>query len=187
MSEPVGVHVLAGNWSGIDRLWFEPGPPANRSEAVLAIRPTLGGRAVVIDHRWTMAPGTAEAEEHLGTFLVTPVGEGTQVAWIDTFGTGGTIMALGTGALAAAGLAAVAVDPMLRTVGQDGADGEPFVDALGSYDGDGVSWGWRLQIARPDHDTLVIAEWNVTPGGEEQLALLGEYHRDVDPHDEVTV
>ena len=179
------MHTLVGDWSGTSRLWFEPGEPANTSPAVLSVRPTLGGRGVILEYRWTMQAAeddgeVTEAEEQLGTLVVTPVDDGHHLASIDTFGTGGTIMLLTSTALAEGALA----DPPPADVG---ADVTPLVQVLGSYHGDGEIWGWRMAITQIDHDNLVITSWNVEPTSEQQLAVVDSYTRQIDPHDEVAI
>lgn len=177
MSDELPLHRLVGDWSGTDRLWFQPDEVANESHSAVTARPTLGGRALVYEYRWSM-----DDEEHHGTLLVTPTADGVQASWIDTFGTNGTIMSLSTAALALAGL-----DDVEEPSGTGGAPVSPMFDVLGSYDGDGVAWGWRIRLLLPDHDHLVLSQWNITPGGEQQLAVLGEYERVIDPHGDATI
>jgi hypothetical protein len=179
MGDDLQVHRLAGDWSGTDRLWFRPEELANESPASVYARPTLGGQALVYEYGWSMGD-----DEHHGTLLVTPVDVGVEVAWIDTFHTSGTIMALTTAALGRSGLG---------PVGDTGPDAAtPAFDVLGSYGGDGsygdgVAWGWRMRLVLVDHEHLVLSHWNVTPEGEQLLAVLGEYERVIDPHGDATI
>jgi hypothetical protein len=175
MSDELPLHRLAGDWSGSDRLWFRPDELANESRTSVFARPTLGGRALVYEYGWTMGD-----EDQHGTLLVTPVDGGAQAAWIDTFHTGGTIMSLSSAALAASVLGPVSEPDLDAAV-------EPLCDLLGSYDGDGVAWGWRMRLVLPDHDRLVVSQWNVSPEGEQLLAVLGQYERVIDPHGDATI
>ena len=77
-----------------------------------------------------------------------------QVAWVDTFHTGSEIM-LSEGPLAD--------DP-----------GAP-ISVLGSYgNGDGGRWGWRTTFEIADHG-LLVRHFNITPQGEEALAVEFDY------------
>jgi hypothetical protein len=76
-------------------------------------------------------------------------------AWVDSFHTGTSVMFSSSGA------------------------GDHAFAALGSYGvGPGQPrWGWRTQIDQPDHDHLVVRMFNITPQGEEALAVETRYAR----------
>lgn len=51
--------------------------------------------------------------------------------------------------------------------------------ALGSYGAGagGERWGWRTEVSQPDAEHLDIRMFNITPGGEEALAVEVNYRR----------
>jgi hypothetical protein len=54
--------------------------------------------------------------------------------------------------------------------------GEPL-NVLGSYKvGDHPEWGWRIRLDR-DGEALKLTMFNISPEGEEYLAVAGEYQR----------
>ncbi|MHB1139889.1 MAG: DUF1579 family protein [Microthrixaceae bacterium] len=191
-----GWHSLVGRWTGTDRIWFEPSSLANESPVDLVVRPTLGGRGLLFESRWSMGD-----EEHFTTLVLVAGATGTEGALIDTFHTGGAVMALapveardgvsGSGAVAAA--ADSGTDPTADS-GTDGlADGPARMDATllaearGTYEGDGERWGWHLAVQMTDHDHVVIQVVNVEPSGAAALAVRTTCTRAIDPHDEVAI
>ena len=162
MSSPAAPwHSLVGRWSGRDRVWFEPSTIANECDASLVVRPTLGGRGMVLESTWSMGD-----EEQFTTLLLVAVAPGHEGVLIDTFHTGGVPMAL---------------------TPSPSPDGDLLVDVAGSYDGGGAQWGWRVTLCLVDHDHLVIEAHNVSPEGDAALAVRTEHTRVIDPHDEITV
>ena len=49
--------------------------------------------------------------------------------------------------------------------------------ALGSYCAGGERWGWRTEVSQPDPEHLDIRMFNITPAGEEALAVEVNYTR----------
>ena len=185
-------HSIVGTWSGTDRVWFEPSAPVNESPIDTVVRPTLGGRGVVVESRWTMGD-----EEQFTTLVLVADTERPTVrgALIGTFHTDGTVMVLspvepeegitGSGALAAAAAAPPAAAP--SAPGPPVADAALLVEARGSYEADGEMWGWHVVLRLPDHDHLIVEAYNVEPSGAAALGVRSDHVRVVDPHDEVAV
>lgn len=76
-------------------------------------------------------------------------------AWAESFGTGTSIMF------------------------STSAPGDARLSMPGSY-GDGQGgprWGWRTAIDLPDDDTLDLRMYNISPSGEEALAVEVNYRR----------
>lgn len=138
--------ALVGDWSGTNRLYFEPGNLAEESDTSGWVRLAVGGRAAVHEYRWSF-----EGDTHTGLALVTFTDEGFQGSWVDTFHTAGSIMALA---------------PVPGTPPDD-------VVVQGSYPaGDGPDWGWRIQWARAaDGSGLAVTMWNVPPNGDPGVAV----------------
>lgn len=142
---------LVGSWRGRARLWFEPGEPAHDQRVEGEIL-DIGGRWVRHDYS-TPIGGTLE----LGSALIGCVVAKKnvwQIAWVDSFHTASSGVMLSTGAL---------------------ADTATKIDALGSYEaGDGPRWGWRTEY-EPVEGGLVVRHFNLTPDGEETLAVQFDY------------
>lgn len=145
--------AMAGDWQGTTRVWFEPDkPPAMEVAQTGTLRSVLGGRFLLHEYRYGEGDQAGEGIALYGLHLDEKAYE---VAWIDTFHTGTSI------------LFSTATD-----------DGRGF-KALGSY-GDGQGgprWGWRTEIAQPSADELVITMFNITPEGEEAKAVETVYAR----------
>jgi len=153
---PGGMHhrlaAMAGNWEGRFRLWFEPGKPADESVQRGTIRLVGRGRFLLHEYegRCSGEPfeGVALWSYHLDE-------DAFECAWGESFGTGTSIM-FSTGRV------------------EDGRFG-----ALGSYGtgAGGERWGWRTEVSQPDAEHLDIRMFNITPGGEEALAVEVNYRR----------
>ncbi|MDC6169416.1 DUF1579 domain-containing protein [Paucibacter sp. XJ19-41] len=151
-----GVHArlvrMAGQWEGRFRLWFEPGKLADESLQRGSIRVLLGGRVLLHEYSGHCAgepmEGVALIAYHLDERRY-------ESAWAESFGTGTALMF------------------------STGVSGDPRLSMLGSYsDGQGGSrWGWRTAIEQPDDDTLDLRMYNITPEGDEALAVEVNYRR----------
>lgn len=151
-----GVHArlatMAGDWEGRFRLWFTPDELACEAPQTGRIRSVLGGRFLLHEYRTRFNDEPIEGIVMYGYHLDEDRWES---AWVESFGTGTNIM-FSSGS---------------------GNDANP--DVLGSY-GDGKGgprWGWRTRLEQPDPDTLVITMFNITPQGEEMLAVETRYAR----------
>ena len=151
-----GVHRrlagMAGDWEGRFRLWFEPGKPADDSVQRGRIRLVGGGRFLLHEYE-----GHCSGEPFEGVALwAYHLDENAfECAWGESFGTGTSIM-----------FSAGRVD-----------DGR--FRALGSYaEGQGGErWGWRTELSQPDPEHLNIRMFNISPAGDEALAVEVNYTR----------
>jgi len=142
-----------GSWAGTARLWLQPGTLAGEDAVSGEVTNVGAGRWVRHDYA-TRIDGT----EHTGSALVGfHIDDRTwQVAWADTFHTGTSIM-FSEGPLA--------------------DDPEDPISVLGSYGGgDAGRWGWRTTFDIAD-DRLLVRHFNITPWGEEALAVEFGYAR----------
>ena len=115
-------------------------------------RPLLGGRFVRLDYTWSYQ-GTPQEGSLLVGFQSGP-GRAT-IHWIDAWH-------MADGVLACEG----AVEP-------DGT-----IAVRGSYAvPPGPDWGWRIAIRPGDGSALAIVMHNVTPGGEEAVAVEATFRR----------
>lgn len=154
---PGGVHhqlaAMAGDWEGRFRLWFEPGPPAEESVQRGRIRLVGGGRFLL--HEYEGRCG-GEPVEGVALWAYHLDNQAFECAWGESFGTGTSIM-FSTGPV------------------NDGR-----FAALGSYRdsaGGGERWGWRTEVSQPDAQQLDIRMFNITPAGQEALAVEVNYRR----------
>jgi Protein of unknown function (DUF1579) len=140
--------AMVGEWEGTYRLWLEPGVLRGESPARATIMPMLHGRYVVQDYEWADQGALQQ-----GTMLLGCDADGAwQMAWVDTWHTGSSIMACQ-------------------------GDAESGAVVVGHYGGAGEVWGWRTAWTMPDLDHLVVTAWNITPQGDEHKATETQYQR----------
>lgn len=143
--------VLSGRWLGTSRLWLYPGADAHESETTARVSSVAQGQLVVIAYTWEF-----EAAPQDG-MIVFPSAIGqkpTKSVWLDSWHMRNDIMFCeGTG---------------------DGG----LVSLNGSYQAPpGPDWGWRIEIETAEDPVLGIRMFNITPDGEEALAVLARYER----------
>lgn len=141
--------ALIGAWRGTGRLWWQgpPDPPAFEEPVTGTIAPVLGGTWLRHEYETTI-----DGAVHTGVALIGTVAPRGiwQIAWIDSFHTSASGVMLSEG-----------------PIGGDGT-----IDVLGSYpDAEGQAWGWRTEYAPTQDGGLRVRHWNITPGGEQALAV----------------
>ena len=143
--------ALVGEWLGTKQLYFSPPPaPAISSPSKLSVTPVAGGSFLQFNYDWTY-----EGETQTGVLLFGFDEENAaSAAWIDSFHMSSKIM-FSTGTAA------------------DGA-----VDLRGTYAAPpGPDWGWRTAIRSVSANELQIVMHNVSPEGQEDLAVQIDYTR----------
>lgn len=143
---------MAGEWQGTTKVWFGPEQLADESPQRGSIRVVAGGRFMLHEYDGAFQ---GESQQGVALYGVHLDANACEIAWVDSFHTGTSI--LFSSSPAAAGRFA----------------------ALGSYDdgAGGPSWGWRTSIDQPDADHLVIRMFNIPPQDEEVLAVETCYTR----------
>lgn len=143
---------LVGDWSGSLRVWFEPGELVSDATVRGRIRSVLGGRFVLHEYE---SQCMGEAEQGIAIHGYHLDGHCYESAWIDSFHTGTQIM-LSRGV------------PMATL---------HAVTASYGSESDGAAWGWRTEVEKSSGDKLLIRMFNITPQGEESLAVEFAYRR----------
>jgi hypothetical protein len=142
----------AGQWTGHNRLWFEPGTPAH--ECATSASVALEARGAFVSLRYTWEEGGTPQE---GLLLVRNAPEigAEDMVWVDSFHTGGQFM---------------------RFRGE--ADDAGRIAALGSYnDPPGPAWGWRIVLGSDAADELHVLMHNIAPDGAVYPAVETHYAR----------
>ena len=141
---------LAGNWAGTNKLWLDPAKPAQESESVMVVGTKGKGRFVTFTYTWA----TDEPQDGLLVFAFDEEKNIITAHWLDSFHTGGKVMAF-----------------------EGGAEQGGSVLVRGSYDApSGPPWGWTIGV-EPDDGTFRIVMHNVSPEGERFLAVEAHYRR----------
>jgi hypothetical protein len=150
--------LLAGRWHGTSRLltpWATP--PEHRSDSTAEVTLVAGGRFATLAYTWAYEGKPCE-----GFLLVgrEPEQDVAHASWVDSWHQSARPMTcVGTAA---------------DTAAADGA----MIDVRGAYAAQtGPDWGWRIVLDVPDDASLRLTMYNVTPEGEESLAVESRYAR----------
>jgi hypothetical protein len=144
---------LLGTWSGDNLLhlsWLTP--TDYHSPTSLTVTPTVKDRFLLFNYTWSH-----ENTPHEGLVLVGYDKNDNVVtaSWVDSWHMSGKIMFC-----------------------KGSLDANGTIDILGSYEAPpGPDWGWRITITHSTDQALQIIMHNVTPDGEEDLAVKAEYKR----------
>jgi len=143
---------LVGDWAGTTRTWFTASELADESATAGSVRAVLAGRFVIHEYSGTLMGEELEGQATVGFDVAR---YRFVCAWVDGAHNGTAVML---------------------------SEGEPGVtdaiSVLGSYDvGEGPHWGWRTTFEQPSADALVIAHFNIPPGGDEYIGVETSYAR----------
>jgi hypothetical protein len=140
----------AGQWRATYKLRDPGNTLSDDSDSTAVVTSVLDGRFVRVDYSWAF-----KGTPHEGSLLVGCQDDGTvTVPWVDSFHNGRNIM-VSTGRITSTG----------------------DIDVRGSYEVPGhPAWGWRTVLSATDR-ALSIVMYNVTPDGEEHLAVDAQYRR----------
>jgi hypothetical protein len=141
--------ALQGFWQAIYQLRGDPSFESD-SPSHAVIVPMLGGRFVRIDYTWNDRGAPQQ-----GSLLVGLEAEVVTAAWVDSWHNGSRMM-ICSGALTSEG----------------------GLDIRGTYPaGPGLpDWGWRTHLVVRDQ-SWTMTMFNVSPAGDETLAVRAEYAR----------
>lgn len=141
-----------GAWSGTYRLWLSPDDPGRVTETGASVELVARATFGLVRYDWAY-----DGEPQDGVLLVRLAPDQSAVAmvWVDSWHTGGGFM---------------------EFRGEGATDGT--LTALGSYAAPGgPDWGWRIVVAADADTGLRITMFNITPDGQEMLAVESAYRR----------
>ena len=150
------ARAISGEWRGTKHLYMSPPPEAPLScPSKLSATLIAGGNFLQLNYTWTYE-GAAQS----GVLLFSYDEEkAASAAWVDSFHASSKIMFC-TGTAAEAG-----------------------IDVSGSYAAPpGPDWGWRIAIRSVSPGELQIVMHNISPEGQEDLAVQLDYVRSSEGH-----
>ena len=154
MISNVPFQHLLGNWSGTKQVWPFPGADEIRSDSTAHVSPIAQGQFIALSYTWEV-----EGQPQDG-MIVFPSQSGettTKSVWLDSWHTKNDMMHC------------------------EAALEKGIVSLKGSYPApEGPDWGWRIEIDVDPAPSLAIHMFNITPEGQEALAVLIQYERRVD-------
>ncbi|GMV99939.1 MAG: hypothetical protein AMXMBFR84_10780 [Candidatus Hydrogenedentota bacterium] len=157
MAIPDRLQGLKGSWQGSKRVWFEPGDPVCESDVTFVVSTVSQGRFLHMAYQWNFNGEPQDGLIILGAKLTSDsTGPVTPLAvWADSWHMGHDLMEC-------AGLPAES----------------DAVAVLGAYgDPQGSLFGWRIEFAPRERDSLRIAMFNIPPQQTEVLAVKMELRR----------
>ena len=148
MSVPQILEKLVGEWRGVNRLhttWI-PENPVRETLSIAAVELTARGRFLKIEYDWMY-----DESEQAGLILIGNEKDSDSIKafWIDSWHLG---------------------DKFMVSEGTQTAVGS--ISLKGFYAvPDHPDWGWRSVFKTENEDSFVIEMYNVSPEGEETIAV----------------
>lgn len=147
---PISLADLEGEWVGTYQLWVMPDDPVRESPSTATVASVAQGRFATLRYTWE------EGGRPQDGLLLIPAGtDKADVVWVDSWHMG---------------------DAFLSSAHEAGTG--DLVNARGSYAAPpGPDWGWRTVIRSESRDAFRLLMFNITPDGEEALAVQVAYTR----------
>lgn len=141
-----------GHWKGTKELYFTGPPnPDSVSDSEMVVTSVANGKFLSFAYTWEFKGGGHEGFLLLGNSNAEGV---ATAAWVDSFHMSAKLM------------------PCEGSVDEQGR-----INVLGSYEAPPEpDWGWRIEVV-PNGDGLQIIMHNISPDGEEVLAVRATYER----------
>ena len=150
MSVPNSLASLAGEWKGKNRLHYPPGSVSeSNSKATVSLR--ISGQFLGIAYSWEHDGKPQEGLLIIGCDNKT---DAVQAVWTDSWHMSHKFMLC------------------------DGtSNGDGAINVSGVYQVEGYpEWGWRMTV-EPKGDAFTYMMFNVSPEGEETVAVESEFER----------
>lgn len=144
---------LCGEWSGTNRLWLDgTRAPELSSPTRMTVAPVARGKFLEVRYTWVY-----DGVEQEGVLIVGNNNKELEATagWVDSWHQGGKVMLL---------RGEVAADGAISVRGAYAAPPDP-------------DWGWRIGLSQSSPDELRLTMHNVTPDGQEELAVEAVYAR----------
>lgn len=152
MNVLAGLTACAGRWRGTNRLHDPNTNKPEDSVSTLAVAPVIGGRFFRLDYTWSHQGVPQEGSLLLG---FERNADKLTAHWIDSWHMGDSVMAC---------------------IGQ--RPDSPTFQVRGAYAvPPGPDWGWRIEITPDPPRGLRVVMLNISPEGNEELAVEGSYAR----------
>ena len=150
MTVPAALTSLVGKWQGTNQLWLNPNEPARESASTAAVKLAAQEKFLILEYTWT-----DNGRPQDGFLLLGQEQQKVTAAWIDSWHM---------------------QDVMMLCEGVAEPDSTVWVQ--GSYAAPpGPDWGWRLSIQPMPNDQFRFVMYNISPDGEEMLAVEVVYSR----------
>jgi hypothetical protein len=152
-SEPQFQHLL-GTWSGTKQVWPFPDADEIRSASMARLSPVAQGQFILLSYTWE---SEGQPQDGMIVFPSQPGETTTKSVWLDSWHTKNDLMHC------------------------EAALEGGIVSLKGSYPAPpGPDWGWRIEIDADPAPSLAIHMFNITPEGQEALAVLIQYEHTMD-------
>jgi Protein of unknown function (DUF1579) len=155
MSAPQSLEKLIGHWTGTNRLyrpWLNPPDAESESESSATVDEVAMGKFITIEYTWSL-----DGQPQAGFMLLGRENNNEEVkaTWVDSWHMSDKSM-----------------------VFDGGIDANGVVNVRGSYAAPpGPDWGWRIVIEATSDNSFTIVMYNITPDGEQSLAVESRYTR----------
>ena len=144
--------ACAGRWTGTNRLSDPSMNISDDSPSTAALTPLLNGTFVRMDYTWAYKGAAQEGSLLIGYQSGPAV---VTAHWVDTWHMGEAVMSC-----------------------QGTSDADGSIDVRGAYAAPpGPDWGWRITLRPSEGSALQLLMYNVTPDGQETVAVETEYTR----------
>ncbi len=150
---PNGFEQIVGDWTGSNRLhtvWI-PENPISDSVSNCSVRKVANGQSIELDYSWEYG-----GEKQTGLMIIrSPKDkESVDIYWLDSWHLSNLYL-LSEGAIK---------DGVISVMGHYKVEGHP-------------DWGWRTDFEVSGADSFSFTMYNVTPEGEESLAVESKFTR----------
>jgi hypothetical protein len=155
MAAAVQWEKLLGEWSGTNQLWLAPAEGAYESDSTVLVSLVAQGQFISIVYTWAFE---SAPQDGLIVFRAEIDQNPTAAVWLDSWHMKNDMMPC------------------------DGTrDDRGVVSLQGSYAApSGPDWGWRIEVECHERASLVVRMINITPEGQDELAVLAQYQRSND-------